>query len=320
MAIAPGAAGRAASAVHPAAEPRHGGPPRRDRGPAGVHGGEPGRGDRRQPPGRPRRHPAALGLPVPVGPRASWRGACGSASSRGSSGAGSSPRRCPRAPAPPTGSPARAMIVRREVFEAIGPMDERLLPVFRGGRFLPAGAAGRLALLVRAGVEGRPPRRPEFRRDRRAGRIAGAGPPTGSSPAAATSSSTTGSAGTVLADLAWVGGLRLVSGPPRLQRKPDTRPARCCWATSSATTSRGGRPGHDDHHHPARGGARHGPPAPEPGGSQPQPAGPRRCWPCCARTSAPTTATPSSRDSGRSPSTASATGGWGSAPRSSGRR
>jgi hypothetical protein len=66
------------------------------------------------------------------------------------------------------------MAIRREVLDAVGPLDEGYFPVLRGGRLLPAREAGRLGLRLRArGLRhpsrgrvdrhrDRPPRRPSY--------------------------------------------------------------------------------------------------------------------------------------------------------------
>ena len=104
---------------------------------------------------------------------------------------------------------------------------------------------------------------------------------------------------------------------------------RTCSGTSSATTLTpvrtgpvppgvGGRCRDEPAPHPRRwpgprgrrGDARR-PPAAEPGRHATRTRRGSACWPCCARICAPTAATRSSRASGPSPCTASATGGWG---------
>ena len=52
------------------------------------------------------------------------------------------------------------LMVRREVFDAVGLLDEGYLPLLRRGRFLPAGGLGRVAVLVCPGC----PRRSSCRR------------------------------------------------------------------------------------------------------------------------------------------------------------
>ena len=128
-----------------------------------------------------------------------------------------------------------SMIVRREVFEAIGLLDEGYFMYFEEVDFC-LGRPGRLALLVRPDVAGRPPGRPELGRDQRRASSGGGGRATGSRPAGATSSPTTGASGRCWPT--WPGpwptpptGLRrLISASPTSTRSG-------CSGTSSATTS-----------------------------------------------------------------------------------
>ena len=62
-----------------------------------------------------------------------------------------------------------SLMVRREVFEAIGLLDEGYFMYFEEVDFCLKAVSGRLALLVRAGFEGGPPGRAEFGPDQAGG-------------------------------------------------------------------------------------------------------------------------------------------------------
>ena len=126
-------------------------------------------------------------------------------------------------------------MVRREVFEAIGLLDEGYFMYFEEVDFCRRARSGRVAVLVRARVAGRPPGGPQLGGQH--GPASGSRR-TGSRPAAATSPANLGRAKKVLADLAWASAFATYRVRQAIQRKPDIDPVCLLWTSSGTISSR----------------------------------------------------------------------------------